>query len=92
MQYCSLRYFTLSNAKKFLLIKGGKGLTGPICPSLFLNPFPPRPAETSIILLCLMPDYFTLYNTKRFYLREKGKGLTVPICPTLILKGTLHSK
>ena len=40
---------------------GGKWLTGPIWPSLFLNPLPPRPAKTSpfIILLCLMPDYFT---------------------------------
>ena len=55
MQYCSLRYFTLSNAKKCLLIKGGKGLTGPIYPSLFLNPFSPRPTQTNyfVILLCL---------------------------------------
>ena len=48
-----------------LLIKqeplGGKGLTGPICPYLFLNPFPPRLAKTGpfVILLCLMPDNFT---------------------------------
>ena len=41
---------------------GGKGLTGPICPSLFLNPFPPRPAKTVpfVSLLCL-----TLYNFTR---------------------------
>ena len=48
-----------------LLIKGeslgGKGLTGPICPSLFLNPFSPRLAQTIhfVILLCLTPDDFT---------------------------------
>ena len=48
-----------------LLVKGeplgGKGLTGPICPSLFLNPFSPRPAKTVpfVILLCLTPDDFT---------------------------------
>ena len=37
------------------------GLTGPTCPSLFLNPFPPRPAKTVpfVMLLCLMPDNFT---------------------------------
>ena len=36
-------------------------LTGPICPTLFLNPFPPRLAKTIpfVILLCLMPDDFT---------------------------------
>ena len=54
-----------------LLIKAerGKGLTRPICSSLFLNPFPPRPAKTgsSIILLCLMPDNF---NNQR-----RGSGL-----------------
>ena len=53
-----LYYFTLPNTRRFLLFKGeplgGKGLTGPICPSLFLNLFPPRPGETGpfIILLC----------------------------------------
>ena len=49
-----------------LLVKGeplgGKGLTGPICPSLFLNPFSPRPAQTVpfVSLLCL-----TLYDFTR---------------------------
>ena len=40
---------------------GGKGLTGSICPSLFLNPFSPRLAKTVpfVSLLCLMPDKFT---------------------------------
>ena len=40
---------------------GGKGLTGTICSSLFLNPFSPRPAQTGpfIILLSLTPDNFT---------------------------------
>ena len=40
---------------------GGKGLTGPTCPSLFLNPFSPRPAKTVpfVSLLCLMLYYFT---------------------------------
>ena len=53
-----------------LLLKGeplgGKGLTGPICPSLFLNSFPPKPANASpfVILLCLMPDYFILSNAR----------------------------
>ena len=49
-----------------LLIKweplGGKKLTEPlICPSLFLNPFPPRAAKSGhfVILLCLTPDDFT---------------------------------
>ena len=47
-----------------LLVKGeplgGKGLTEPICPSLFLNPFPPRAAKSGrfVILLCLTPDDF----------------------------------
>ena len=45
-----------------LLIKGeplaGKELPEPICPSLFLNPFPPRAAKSGhfVILLCLTPD------------------------------------
>ena len=48
---------------------GGKGLTGPICSSPFLNLFPPRPA------LC----YFTLMsNARRFYTSREslwvGKG------------------
>ena len=40
----------------------GKGLTGPTCPSLFLNPFSPRLAKTIhfVSLLCL-----TLYNFTR---------------------------
>ena len=48
-----------------LLVKGeplgGKGFIGPICPSLFLKPFPPRPAKTDpfVILLCLAPNDFT---------------------------------
>ena len=60
-----LCYFTLSDTKRFILVKGeplgGKGLTWPICPSLFLNPFPLRPAKTVpfVILLCLTPDDFT---------------------------------
>ena len=39
-------------------------LTGPICLSLFPNPFTPRAAKTSpfIILLCLTPEDFTLFN------------------------------
>ena len=39
-------------------------LTGPICLSLFPNPFTPRPAKTGpfIILLCLTPEDFTLFN------------------------------
>ena len=40
-----------------LLIKGeplgGKGLTGPIYTSLFLNPFSPRPAQTSPFIIVL---------------------------------------
>ena len=49
-----------------LLVKGeplsGKGLTGPTCPSLFLNPFSPKPAKTVpfVSLLCL-----TLYDFTR---------------------------
>ena len=33
---------------------GGNGLTGPICPFLFLNPFSPTPAKIGpfVILLC----------------------------------------
>ena len=48
-----------------LLVKGeplgGKGLTEPVSPSLFLNPFPPRAAKSGhyVILLCLTPDNFT---------------------------------
>ena len=40
---------------------GGKGLTRPICPSLFLNPFSPRLANTGhfVILLFLTPYNFT---------------------------------
>ena len=40
---------------------GGKGLTEPICPFLFLNPFPPRPNKIGpfVILLYLTPDDFT---------------------------------
>ena len=39
----------------------GRVLTGPICPSLFINPLLPRPTKTStfIILLCLTPNHFT---------------------------------
>ena len=48
-----------------LLVKGeplgGKGLTEPICPSLFLNTFPPRAAKSGhfVILLCITPGNFT---------------------------------
>ena len=46
----------LTPDNNIILIKGeplgGKGLTGPTCPSLFLNPFSPRPAKT-VQLLCL---------------------------------------
>ena len=69
LSYSTPDDFTLSNARRFYssvmgepLGVGGKGLTGPICPSLFLlNPFPPKPAKTGpfIILLCLTPDDFT---------------------------------
>ena len=40
---------------------GGKRLTGPICPSLFPNPFTARLAQPGhfVISLCLMPDDFT---------------------------------
>ena len=59
-----------------LLVKGeplgGKDLTGPICPSLFLYPLHPRPAKTGPFY------YFTLSNVRRFYsLMESlwvGKG------------------
>ena len=50
-----------------LLVKGeplgGKGLTGPISPSLLLNPFPPRPAKTGpfVILLCLTSRRFNIF-------------------------------
>ena len=60
-----------------LLIKGeplgGKGLTGPIYTSLFLNPFSPRPAQTSpfIIVLCLMPNYFTRQGRASRYERVR---------------------
>ena len=60
-----LCYFTLSNSRRFYLSKreplGGKGLTEPVCPSLFLNPFPPRLTKSGhyVILLCLTPDDFT---------------------------------
>ena len=56
-----LCYFTLS--KTILLVKGeplgGKGLIVPTCPTLFLNPFSPRPVKTVpfVSLLCL-----TLYD------------------------------
>ena len=66
-----------------LLVKGeplgGKGLTEPICPSLFLNPFPPRAAKSGhfVILLCLTPDDFTRQRRA-----PGGKGLTEPICPS----------
>ena len=53
-----LYYFTQSNARRFYLSReplDGKGLTGPICPSLFLNAFSPKPAK----FYCLMPEDFT---------------------------------
>ena len=36
-----------------MLILGNKGLTGPICPSLFRNPFPPRPSQTVPFIILL---------------------------------------
>ena len=54
-----------------LLVKGeplsGKGLTEPICPSLFLNTFPPRAAKRGhfVVLLCLTPDDFTRQGERR---------------------------
>ena len=71
-----LCYFTLSNNDNFILIKGealvGIGLTGPICPFLFLNPFPPRPAKTTpfVTLLCLMPDNFTRHGSASSYVQK----------------------
>ena len=41
---------------------GGKGLTGPTCPSLFLNPFSPRPAKTVPFVSLL---HLTLYDFTR---------------------------
>ena len=48
-----LCYFTLTNARQVY--------SDLICPFLFLNPFPPRPAKTSpfVILLCLTLKNFT---------------------------------
>ena len=75
----SLCYFTLSNTRRFyssrdsLWSPGGKGLTGPICPSLFLNSFFPRPAKASpfVILLCLMPDNFICQGRASVWERVK---------------------
>ena len=63
-----------------LLVKreplGGKGLTGPICPSLISLTFSPRPAKTIpfVILLCLT---LTISLVKREPLG--GKGILVKI-------------
>ena len=58
-----------------LLVKGeplgGKELiTEPICPSLFLNPFPPRAAKSEhfVILLCLTPGWERVKNNLFMYL------------------------
>ena len=58
-----------------LLVKGeplgGKGLTEPICPSLFLNPFPPKAAKSGHFVILLS-------NARRFYSSKEsplvGKG------------------
>ena len=63
-----------------LLVKGEplgrKGLTEPICPSLFLNPFPPR-ATKSIHFVIV----YTVSNVRRFYSSNEslwvGKGFNV---------------
>ena len=68
-----------------LLLKGeplgGKGLTGPtcICPSLFLNPFSPRPAKTVtfVSLLCL-----TLYDFTRQVRASGWERVKIIFCPT----------
>ena len=51
---------------------GAKGLTGLICPSRVVNPFPPRPtkADPIVVLLCLTPDYFTYEGGEPLH----GKG------------------
>ena len=48
-------------------------LTGPICSSFFLNPFPPRPAKTALFIII-----FTLSNARQFYsflTTDKGEPL-----------------
>ena len=50
-------------------------VTGPICPSLFLNPFLPR-----LPPLCLMQDNFTCRQGR---VSGSGKALTGLICPIL---------
>ena len=57
-------------------------LTGPICLSLFPNPFTPRPAKTGpfIILLCLTPEDFTLSNHSFPTPDVTGKEATMTSC------------
>ena len=50
---------------------GGKGITGPIPPSFWLNPFPPRSA-TLLILFCLMPGEFTCQGRDFGWERVEG--------------------
>ena len=73
-------YYILMNRWKI------KGLTGSICPSLFLNPFPPRPESKPlppplVILLCLIPDNFTDQGRAPGW--ESWVTVNWPICPSL---------
>ena len=79
---CQINPFPLRAAKRqtILLVKGeplgGKGLTEPICPSLFLNTFPPRAAKSGhfVILLCLTPGNFTHQRRASGWERVKVPG------------------
>ena len=54
---------------------GGKGLAEPICPSLFLNPFPPRPTPFNYTLL--LHQIFLLES----HWVEKGYNIYIYIIP-----------
>ena len=86
--WCLIQYKNLAQNQPFyyhcltqmiLLVKGeplgGKGLTGPICTSLFLNSFPPSVAKTALFvtLLCLTPDDFTPQGRTSGWERDNSK-------------------
>ena len=62
---------------------GGKGLTGPICPYMYLllNSFPPRLAKTVLIvfLLCVTPDNFTHQGRASGWERVKQLGYSASL-------------
>ena len=79
----------IDNLKKNISFSGNLGeevnlifilsLTGPICPSLFLNPFPPRPAKTAPFIILLSSNVAS--GWERVNLRNSHRLSASSRCP-----------